>query len=79
LKLLTAAIADPADWQNAEPGVVKTWVRQKNTLEYPGLWETLNNPNFKGGKFGYICEMLWEPPPDSDSPVKNFFASIGFG
>lgn len=28
--------------------VVKNWMRQKNTLEYLGLWEKLNNPMFKG-------------------------------
>ena len=28
--------------------VVKNWLRTKNTLEYLGLWEKLNNPNFKG-------------------------------
>lgn len=28
--------------------VVKNWLRTKNTLEYLGLWEQLNNPNFKG-------------------------------
>lgn len=31
--------------------VVKNWMRQKNTLEYLGLWEKLNNPMFKGGEF----------------------------
>ena len=31
--------------------VVKNWLRSKNTLEYLGLWEQLNNPNFKGGEF----------------------------
>jgi hypothetical protein len=31
--------------------VVKNWMRQKNTLEYLGLWEKLNNPNFKGVEF----------------------------
>ena len=25
--------------------------RSKNTLEYLGLWEQLNNPNFKGVEF----------------------------
>ena len=28
--------------------VVKNWLRTKNTLEYLGLLEQLNNPNFKG-------------------------------
>ena len=31
--------------------VVKNWMRSKNTLEYLGLWEMLNNPNFKGVEF----------------------------
>lgn len=28
--------------------VVKNWMRLKNTLEYLGLWEKLNNPTLKG-------------------------------
>lgn len=31
--------------------VVKNWMRSKNTLEYLGLWEMLNNPDFKGVEF----------------------------
>ena len=31
--------------------VVKNWMRVKNTLEYLGLWEKLNNLNFKGVEF----------------------------
>ena len=31
--------------------VVKNWMRLKNTIEYLGMWEMLNNPNFKGGEF----------------------------
>ena len=31
--------------------VVKNWMRQKNTLEYLGLWERLYNSNFKGVEF----------------------------
>ena len=46
-------ITDIARQKNAvEPkDVVKNWMRQKNTLEYLGLWERLNNPLFKGGEF----------------------------
>jgi len=35
--------------------VVKNWLRSKNTLEYLGLWERLNNPNFKGVEFDPIA------------------------
>ena len=46
-------ITDIAKQKNAaEPkDVVKNWMRQKNTLEYLGLWEKLHNPNFKGVEF----------------------------
>lgn len=46
-------ITDIARQKNrAEPkDVVKNWMRQKNTLEYLGLWEKLNNPMFKGIEF----------------------------
>ncbi len=46
-------ITDIARQKNAaEPkDVVKNWMRSKNTIEYLGLWEMLNNPNFKGVEF----------------------------
>ena len=46
-------ITDIARQKNeTEPkDVVKNWMRQKNTLEYLGLWEKLHNPNFKGVEF----------------------------
>ena len=49
-------ITDIAKQKNsAEPkDVVKNWMRVKNTLEYLGLWESLNNPDFKGVEFDPI-------------------------
>jgi hypothetical protein len=46
-------ITDIAKQKNpVEPkDVVKNWMRLKNTLEYLGLWEKLNNPAFKGVEF----------------------------
>lgn len=46
-------ITDIARQKNpVEPkDVVKNWMRVKNTLEYLGLWEKLNNPSFKGVEF----------------------------
>ncbi len=46
-------ITDIAKQKNPiEPkDVVKNWLRAKNTLEYLGLWERLNNPYFKGVEF----------------------------
>lgn len=31
--------------------VVKNWMRSKTTIEFLGLWELLNNPDFKGVEF----------------------------
>jgi hypothetical protein len=47
------SITDIAKQKNpVEPkDVVKNWMRLKNTLEYLGLWEQLNNPLFKGVEF----------------------------
>lgn len=44
------SITDIAKLKNpVEPkDVVKNWMRSKNTLEYLGLWEMLNNPEFRG-------------------------------
>jgi len=32
-------------------GVVANWMRNRNTVEYLGLWEILNNPEFKPLEF----------------------------
>ena len=47
------SITDIAKQKNlVEPkDVVKNWMRLKNTLEYLGLWEQLNNPAFKRVEF----------------------------
>lgn len=46
-------ITDIARIKNSlEPkDVVKNWLRSKNTLLFLGLWEKLNNPEFKGVEF----------------------------
>jgi len=31
--------------------VVKNWMRSKTTIEFLGIWEQLNNPDFKGVEF----------------------------
>ncbi len=30
---------------------IRNWIRNKNTLEFLGIWESLNNPGFKGVEF----------------------------
>jgi len=50
------SITDIARFKNPhEPkDVVKNWMRNKNTIEFLGLWEKLNNPDFKGVEFDPI-------------------------
>ena len=62
-------ITDIARQKNpVEPkDVVKNWMRVKNTLEYLGLWEKLNNPCFKGGRIrppfvGSCQQCLYDEP-----------------
>jgi len=47
------SLTDIARYKNSdEPkDVVKNWIRNRNTLEFLGLWEKINNTNFKGVEF----------------------------
>jgi len=47
------SLTDIARYKNPlEPkDVVANWMRLRNTIEYLGVWEQLNNPNFKGVEF----------------------------
>ena len=47
------SLTDIARHKNAdEPkDVVKNWMRSKSTIEFLGLWERINNKNFKGVEF----------------------------
>jgi len=38
------------DWQ----GLIKNWIRRKDTIEYLGIWESLENDNFKRVEFDLI-------------------------
>lgn len=34
--------------------LVEKWLSNKNTIEFLGIWEQLNNPNFNSPEFGEI-------------------------
>jgi hypothetical protein len=46
-------LTDIARYKNpVEPkDVVKNWLRNRGTIEFLGLWETIHNPDFKGVEF----------------------------
>lgn len=47
------SLTDIASYKNpiAPKDVVKNWMRNRSTIEFLGLWEQLNNPNFNGVEF----------------------------
>jgi hypothetical protein len=47
------SLTDIARYKNQEEpkDVVKNWLRNRNSIEFLGLWEKINNPRFKGVEF----------------------------
>ena len=47
------SLTDIARYKNMErtDDLIRSWVRNRNTLEFLGLWEILNNPDFKPVEF----------------------------
>lgn len=45
-------ITDIAKYKTSETdAVIGNWMRNRNTIEFLGIWETLNNPNFNPVEF----------------------------
>ena len=49
-------------------GLIGKWITNKNTLEYLGTWERINNPGFNYPEFGVI---------ESEAGVNRFIMSAG--
>ncbi|SCM55783.1 putative protein {ECO:0000313/EMBL:ABB28523,1} [Petrimonas mucosa] len=47
------SITDIAKYKNPNNAddVIKNWMRNRNTIELLGLWETIHNPDFKPVEF----------------------------
>lgn len=43
---------------NEGSGLIGKWITNKNTLEYFGVWEKINSPNFNYPEFGLIKQEL---------------------
>ena len=50
------SLTDIAKYKNPEDPrfVIQNWMRRIDTIQYMGLWEQLNNPNFNRVEFGQI-------------------------
>lgn len=44
-------LTDIAKRVGGDGSQVETWLRNKNTLEFLGVWETINNPQFNSHEF----------------------------
>jgi hypothetical protein len=46
-------ITDIARYKNQErtDDLIRNWLRNRNTIEFLGIWEQLNNPDFKPVEF----------------------------
>jgi len=49
-------------------GLIGKWITNKNTLEYLGTWEKVNNPGFNYPEFGVI---------EQEAGVNRFIMSVG--
>jgi hypothetical protein len=48
--------------------LIGKWISNKNTLEYLGVWEKINNPNFNYPEFGVIGQ---------EAGTNRFIMSVG--
>ncbi len=53
------SLTDIAKYKNSESpaDVVKNWMRSKSTIEFLGIWEKINNQNFKLVEFDQLWNM----------------------
>lgn len=35
----------------SDESLIYNWMRNRNTIEFLGIWEQIHNPGFKGGEF----------------------------
>ena len=54
------SLTDMARYRDAErvDYIIQNWMRNRNTIEFLGLWEQLNNPDFKSIEFDGFREAL---------------------
>jgi len=52
-------ITDIARYKNSDrtDDLIRNWLRNRNTIEFLGIWEHLNNPDFKPVEFDGFNEQ----------------------
>jgi len=62
------SLTDMAGGFKEGSGLIGKWITNKNTLEYLGTWEKINNPSFNYPEFGVI---------EKEAGVNRFIMSVG--
>jgi len=62
------SLTDMTSGFNEGSGLIGKWITNKNTLEYVGTWEKINNPIFNYPEFGVI---------ENEAGVNRFIMSVG--
>ncbi|HAH56039.1 MAG TPA: DNA-binding protein [Flavobacterium sp.] len=62
------SLTDMTKGFNEGSGLIGKWITNKNTLEYLGIWEKINNQNFNYPEFGVI---------NQESGINRFIMSVG--
>lgn len=62
------SLTDMTSSFNEGSGLIGKWITNKNTLEYLGVWENINNSNFNYPEFGVI---------NQEAGVNRFIMSVG--
>jgi hypothetical protein len=52
--------------------IIKNWLRNRNTIEFLGIWEQLNNPDFKPVEFDGFRKFNCPEFPDTLLRYANF-------
>lgn len=59
ISLTDMASAKEGDSRAAD--IIKNWIRNRYTIEFPGTWETIHNPGFKVVEFDHFRKQAGLP------------------
>ncbi len=58
---------------------VADWLRNRNTIEFLGIWEELHNTNFNYGEFAIIRSQSGLIGMEEHMPIKILLLNLGCG
>ncbi len=56
---------------------ISDWLRNRNTVEFLGIWEAVHNPDFNSGEFAIIKSQA--EARETDKALKKILGKIGVG